>query len=135
VLRPPDRVAERAGALRPGCVAHRLAVVEELLDRAAARLRDELGCVAPEVLPEQLEHAPLVPERLVELGRLGVLDARLALPRRGVDLPTRVLPRLRLGEEAVELLDVAEVLAHEHGRVRVPDDVVAEVALVLRART
>src|SRR5213078_4650956 len=40
VLRPADGVRERAGALPAGVLAQLLAVPEELLDRAAARLGD-----------------------------------------------------------------------------------------------
>src|SRR5919204_3611498 len=75
VLRPADGVAEGARPIASRVVADRLAVVEELLDRATARLRDELRCVARVVLLQELEDASRVLERLVLGRRLAVLQA------------------------------------------------------------
>src|SRR5438270_554854 len=52
----------------------------------------------------------------------------VVLPRRDVVHRLLLVPAR---EEAVEILGVAEVLVDDHGRVRVPDDVVAELTPVL----
>src|SRR5213076_2833708 len=74
VLRPADGVREGARALATGVVAHLLAVPEELLDRASARLCDELGRVAGVVPLQDLEDAARVLERLVFLRRLAMVQ-------------------------------------------------------------
>jgi hypothetical protein len=74
VLGPADRVAEGARALASRVVAQRLADLEELLARDAAGLLDELGCVAGEVLAQQLVDAARVLEGLVVVRRLAVLE-------------------------------------------------------------
>ena len=74
MLRPADRVAEGAGALAARRLADRLAVVHELLDRAAARLGHELGRVAREVLLQELEDTARMLEGRVLLRRLAVLE-------------------------------------------------------------
>ncbi len=115
VLREADRVHERARPLAARVAADRLGVPEELLDRAAARVRDGLGRVAREVPLQDLEHATRVLERLVLLAR--------EPPGRGVVPPALGVPA---GEEPVEVLGVGELLAHDRARVRVPPHVLVE---------
>ena len=74
VLRPADRVDDRARPLASGVLTQRLGDLEELLLRAAADLRDHLRRVAAEVLLQQLEDATRMLERRVFLGRLAVLE-------------------------------------------------------------
>src|SRR5437762_575836 len=75
VLRPADRVTERAGPLAARVGDEGLADLEEVVDRATARLRDELGRVARVVTLEDLEDAPRVLHLRVLLGRLPVVEA------------------------------------------------------------
>ena len=56
VLRPADRITERARPLATRVVAERLGDRDELLHRAAAGVRNELWRVAREVPLEHLEH-------------------------------------------------------------------------------
>ena len=74
VLGPADGVAERTGLLASRVLRDRLAVVDELLGRATARLRDELRRVALVVLLQDLEDAARVLQRVVLLRRLAVLE-------------------------------------------------------------
>ena len=67
VLRPADRVAERARPLAAGVLRERLGDREEVLDGAAARLGDELGRVALVVPLQELEDAA----RMLSVGILG----------------------------------------------------------------
>ena len=132
VLRPADRVAERARPLAAGVrrrAPRRRA--RKSLDAAAAGLGDELRRVAAVVLLQELEDAARVLERRVLLRRLAVLEpaavaavARLlaaASPSsRSPAAPCTSMPaycqrrrvvlallRVPAGEEAVEVLGVA----------------------------
>ena len=68
VLRPADRVDERAGALATRVVAELLRDQQELLDGAAARVGDELRRVARVVALEDLEDAARMLQRVVVSG-------------------------------------------------------------------
>src|SRR5439155_8244188 len=70
VLRPADGVDERSGVLASARLHERFAHVEELLDGAATRLRDELGRVALVVGLQDLEDAAWMRE-------VGILRRRL----------------------------------------------------------
>src|SRR5206468_8469465 len=159
VLRPPHRVDERAGALAAGIPADLLAEPEELVDCAAARVGGELRRVPGVVTPDDLEHAARVLQRLVPLRRVAVVEMRAAaalshllslvpraletlftLARSAVRLHPLVAPRRDVvlalvgippGEEAVELVGVAELVGDDGRRVRVRLDVLLEVASVL----
>ena len=155
VLGPTDGVDDRAGALPPGVVAHRLGDLEELLGRAAADLGHQLGCVAAEVSLEDLEDAALVLQRLVffrglamrETTGLRSVSGLLALRAAFGTLPCgllfghpRVMPGARVvdplvlveaREEPVEILGVTEPLVDDHRCVRITLDVLVEPALVL----
>src|SRR5207245_859442 len=151
-----DGVAERTGLLASRILRDRLAVVDELLGRATARLRDELRRVALVVLLQDLEDAARVLQRVVLLRRLAVLEggavtavacllalrreALLTLTGRTVDDHAGIAPRGRVvlvllgipaAEEPVEILGVAVPLVDDHRRVRVALDVVLEVQVVL----
>ena len=78
VLGPADRVREHARALAAGVPADLLAVPDELFDRAAARVGDELRRVARVVALQELEDAARVLQRLVGLRRLAVIEMRTA---------------------------------------------------------
>ena len=60
VLGPADGVDDRRGPLAAGVVAEQLGDADELLGRAAADLGDDLGRVAGEVPPEDLQDAARV---------------------------------------------------------------------------
>src|SRR5579871_984284 len=150
VLRPADGVDERAGALPAGVLRERLRHLDEVVDRAAARLRDELRRV-PRVVPlEDLEDAARMHKRRVLRRRLAVREPFAAAAVTGLlagrraaragDLHPLVHPALDLvlpglgvpaGEEAVRVLGVDEALVDDHRRVRVALDVVAELEVVL----
>src|SRR3954454_5032722 len=107
VLRPADRVDERARPLAPRVLAERFRDMEEVLDGAAARLCDELRRVARVVALHDLEDAVGILHRLVLFGRLtvckpaavaavtGLLAARVARLLTGGRLRLRVLVRPR----------------------------------------
>ena len=155
VLGPADRVTEGRGAIGARVVAQRLAHLEESSQRHAAHLLDNLGRV-PAVVPlEDLEHAAGMLQRRVGLGGAcrptgshGSRGSRRSrhrfvdvhADRRRLLLDTAVLPgavvvlraaRVPAREQTVQVLGVAEVLADDRGRVRVPHHVVAELAAVL----
>ncbi len=69
VLRPADRVDERAGALATRAIAQRLGDVQELLDAAATCVGDELRRVARVVTPQNLEDAAGMLQGVVGLRR------------------------------------------------------------------
>src|SRR5207244_3966546 len=143
VLRPADRVDDRRRALAARARAQRLGDLEELLLGASADLRDELGRVAAEVLPDELEDAARVLERRVLLGRLtrrevpglravaGLLALRAALralARRLLDghagvVPARRVVDPRLGVEAgEEPVGVLRVPGRFEPRIRLPSE-------------
>jgi len=74
VLRPSDRVGERACPLATGVLAQLLGDVEEVALGAAAGVGDELRRVARVVALEDLEDAARMLERLVFGGRLAVRE-------------------------------------------------------------
>ena len=67
--------------------------------------------------------------------RCRVSPSRLVSAMSSCRTPRRRLRRRPAGEQAVEIFGSREVLAHEHRRVRVRDDVLAEDAVVRRGRS
>src|ERR1043165_7074816 len=149
VLRPADGVADRGGLVAARGAGEDIGDFEEALARDAARTLDELRRVAREMALEHLIDAArmlqrAVLHRLVEGLRFAaavlLLSAALRLHARRRLVLLRgagVEPRLRVvllpvpsAEQPAELLGVLEVIAEDRRRVRVVDDVVAEVALV-----
>ena len=157
VMGPADGVAERPGALAdPSCRTAAPATFGEQLGRDAAGLAHHLRRVPGEVPLEDLVHAARVLQGLVAVCVVAGRGARRARRRsRRSSSPARgrrptaarraagVLPRRRVvraglgvepGEDAAELLGVDVVVIDDGGGIRVGHDVVAEVALVRRAR-
>jgi hypothetical protein len=106
-MRPADGVDERPRLVGPAAVAKDLGDLEEARLGDAADLLHDVGCVAREVALEDLEHAARVLERLVDLGRLPVLQA-------GAVRTVGLLARRRLGG----LLALARGRARLHPLVR-----------------
>src|SRR5438067_1083719 len=149
VLRPADRVAEGAGALAARVPAQLLGDADDQIGRDAADLADELRRVARIVPAQDLVDAARVLQRLVALYLRHALAADLAfrsagndllvtgsrnrsvdpfvLPRGGVVLALLLVPA---AEQAAQILGVLVILADDHRRVRVVDDVLLERAVV-----
>ena len=154
VLRPAYGVGEAGSFLPPRVLADRLADLQEKLLAYAGNVLDHLRGVAGVVLFQELEHAAGMLERRVHLGRVAALQAAslgvvgllaggpalLPLAGGARRLHTRVLPgrgvvgagfRVPAGEHAVQIFGVLEILVYYYRGVRVVDDVLLEVAVVL----
>src|SRR5262249_33456893 len=143
---------ERAGSLAAGVLAQRLRDLEERASGNSACLFDHFRGVAGEVTLQKLEDAAGVLQREVFLAAEHFGAARsltvgavfrvqpLVARGRNCSLDALVLPRPRIvslfgipaAEESFEVLGVFEPLVDDRRRVRVVDDVILEVALVLQ---
>ena len=101
VVRPADRVGERAGPLAAAVVAQGLGDLAEQLLRDPTGALDHLRRVAGVVPLQQLEDAARVLERLVAVRRAGVLEAAAEGCPAGAVLLTLGGVRLALPGDAV----------------------------------
>ena len=149
MLGPADRVTESAGFVPAGIVAERFRHLEEQVFRNTAGRFDDLGRVAGEMPLQDLEHAfRMLQARIGVPGLDGLaLDRfvfsaglRFALTRGGFGIDIFVHPcpgvvaalfLLPAAEQAVQVLGIAELIANDRRRIRVVDNVVLEIALVL----
>src|SRR5581483_7231227 len=144
VLRPADCVTDRAGLLAARSAGEDVRDLEELLARNAAVALHHLRRVAREMALQHLEDAARVLQRLIANRLVDVLRfaaAVLAMPAAGLGnvLALRalvepgvsvVLPAIESAEESAEIFGVLEVLSQDRRRVRIANDILAELALV-----
>ena len=119
MLRPADGVADRRSFLAAGGAREHVGDFEEVLSPDAAEPLHHLRRVARKVAFQHLENAARMLQGLIAV-------ARIVLPGGGV-----IFPAVPPGEKTAEVFGVFEIGAKDRRRVRVADDVLAEVALVL----